>query len=442
MSQPLPSAPEAEKAVLCSLLNNPDWTLDRCEAHGVTAESFYGEVPQIIFSAVQSLRGSKRPVDFITLGQFLRAAGKLEVVGGPAAVSDMFTFTTLANTGAYLDEIADKFSLRQTYIACMAAASEALNAEKPATEILDSLAGRVAQLSTGKSVADIEPIRGAVMDKMTRMTGNEPKKDVIRTGIDGLDRHSALNKGDMPCISGERKAGKSMLALTILAHIGLELKLPIGYVSLEDRTEAVIDRLTAAVSLVPCWKHHAKYLQGDDDTRLNNACTKLGLSRIYVKDDIFDLPTIVSFIKRLKAKEPALAAVVVDYAQLVRAKEGKGDTREQEVSRISRTLRLLAMELRIAVILLCQLNSEGDTRESKQIEMDTTAMWKVCNGQESGTKLLAIPFQRNGASNIAFPLTFRGDVCRFDNQAKTEVEDYNDRPQKSTNNKRNFHKDQ
>src|SRR6478609_4607675 len=113
MSQPLPSAPDAEKAVLCSLLNNPDWTLERCEAHGVTAESFYGEVPQIIFSAVQSLRANKRPVDFITLGQFLKTAGKLEAIGGPVAVTGMFTFTTLANTGAYLDEIANTYSLRQ-----------------------------------------------------------------------------------------------------------------------------------------------------------------------------------------------------------------------------------------------------------------------------------------------------------------------------------------
>lgn len=429
----LPNAIEAEKAVICSLLNFPDTTLARCEAHSVSGPAFYTEQHRTFFETIATLREKNRPVDLVTVAQSLKDQGKLEAVGGFPAVSELFTFTsTFQNLGDYLVTIADKHTRRETYAACMGAANDALNAEGAASAILDALAGKVATLSAGRKAGDIETIRAAVMDKMNRMTNKEPKKDVIRTGIDGLDRHSALNKGDMPCISGERKAGKSMLALTILAYIGLELNLPVAYVSLEDRTAAVIDRLTAAVSRVPCWKHHAKFLVGDDDVRLNAACTKLGTSRIYVKDDIFDLATIVSFIKRLKAKEPELPAVVVDYAQLVRAKEGKGDTREQEVARISRTFRLLAMELRIAIILLCQLNSEGETRESKQIEMDTTAMWKVCNNKEPNTKLLAIPFQRNGASAIAFPLTFLGDVCRFENQAKTEIEEYSgDKPKKN-----------
>lgn len=437
--RPLPNAIEAEKCVLCALINNADWALAKCAMHGVTRDSFYPEAHALIFDAVAKLRENRRPVDSVILAQAMSGDGTLERVGGMPELLSLATYTpTTGNIPAYLDAIADSHTKRQLYSACTAAASEAITSGDPAAKMLDALASTIARLSAGKSVADIETIKAAVMDKMKRMTDKEPQKNRLATGIDGLDQHSPLNLGDMPCISGERKAGKSMLALTILAHIGLVLNLPVAYVSLEDRTEQVVDRLTASVSRVPCWKHHAKFLTGTDDEKLNAACTKLGLSKIYVKDDIFDLSAIVAFIRRLKSKEPTLPAVVVDYAQLVRARE-KGENREQEVAKISRTLRLLAMELRIAIILLCQLNTEGETRESKQIEMDTTAMWKVCNGKEAGTKLIAVPFQRNGASGIAFPLTFLGEICRFENQAKTElVDEMPDPPRKPA---RNFHKE-
>jgi replicative DNA helicase len=420
----LPNALEAEKGVLCALLNSPEWTLTQCETYGVTAASFYTEAHTTVFETVKELVEAKRPIDFVTVVGALQTKGKLEDVGNFHGITALTQFVgTYANTGAYLEEIADKYTKRQMWSACMSAANDALTSEKPALGLLDSLAGTVASLSAGRKVADIEPIKEAVMDKLRRMTANEPRKNVIKTGIDGLDRHSPMNLGDMPVISGERKAGKSMLSLTILAHIGLELKKPVAVISLEDRTDAVIDRLTASIARVPCWRHHAQFLKGNEDDRLNAACMQLAGSKIYIKDDLFDLGPIVSFIKRLKAKEPDLAAVVVDYAQLVRAKE-KGDTRENEVARISRTFRLLAMELRVAILLLCQLNTEGDARESKQIEMDATAMWKVCNAKEPNSKLLAIPFQRNGASNIAFPLTFLGEICRFENQSSCDAEEY------------------
>lgn len=421
----MPSAIEAEKAVCSALMHDPGWTLNQCAIHGLDRHALYIERHALFFDVIAELHEQKRTVDFVTAGQRLRDMGKLEEFGGPHALHELAAFSpTLAGTSDYIEEIIDKHIRRQTYVACMSAANMARTGDKRAASVLDSLASDVARLSMRRKVDEPETIAKPVMDKLNRMNSNEPKKDVILTGIDGLDRHSPLNLGDMPTISGEKKAGKSILALTILAHVGLELKLPVAYFSLEDRTDAVIDRLYASVARVPIWKHHKSTLSEIEFTNISTSSLRLGQSRIYVRDDIFDLGAIVAFIKRLKAKEPTLAVAVVDYAQLVRAREGKNDSREQEVARISRTLRLLAMEMRIAIILLCQLNSDGETRESRAIEMDTTAMWKVCNGREQGTKLIAIPFQRNGTSNIAFPVTFLGQLARFENQSKTEIEEY------------------
>lgn len=442
MSRELPNAIEAEKSVLCAALNATDWTLDAALSHGVSADSFYLDAHQTVWQTLVEMREEGKTIDTITVVQRLKDKGKLESVGGFPAMSALAMYQpTFVNTTAYLDEIAEKATRRKMYVLCMNAAQEAVGTEKRVHEALDGLAGAVAELSTGKKIADVKTIRDDVMDKLNRMSTGEPKADIIVTGIDGLDRHSPLNRGDMPAISGEKKAGKSMLALTILSHIALETGLPTVYFSLEDRTRAVIDRLVASVSRVPTWQHYAGELVQSSFTALQHACVTLGKSKIYVRDNIQDLHAIVAFIRRLKSKEPNLACAIVDYAQLVRAKEGKSDSREQEVARISRTLRLLAMELGIAIILLCQLNKDGVTRESAAIEMDVTAMWKVCNGKEKGTKVVAIPFQRNGASGIAFPMTFMGDICRFENMATTDIEDMESltepAPQKSAKRKPN-----
>jgi replicative DNA helicase len=421
----MPSAVEAEKGAICALLNNPEWALSVFAKYGVTRQSFYIERHAIFCDVAIALHEAKRPLDLVTVTQRLTDLKKLEECGGRQAVHELFAFNpTLHGTEAYLEDISEKQVRRESYVACMKAANEARNGTEPIAKVLSSHAADIANLSMGRKVDEPETILKPVQDKLNRMTSNEPKKDIVLTGIDGLDRHSPLKLGDMPTISGEKKAGKSILALTILAHVGLELKLPTLYFSLEDRTEQVIDRLYASVSRVPIWKHHKSAVNSMEMGNLSTAGMRLGGSKIYVRDDIFDLSAIVAFTKRLKAKEPTLGVVVVDYAQLVRGRESKSDNREQEVARISRTLRLLALELRVAIILICQLNSDGETRESRAIEMDTTAMWKVCNGREQGTKLIAVPFQRNGTSNIAFPITFLGQIARFENQAKTEVEDY------------------
>lgn len=413
----------AEKGTLCALLNHPSWAATAFDARGVRPEWFF--IPQhvLVYRAARKLMAEGRPVDFITIAQLLKDQGKWQDV--EPILSGLFIYVaSSSNAGAYLDELCDKYQRRQTYLVCREFMDKASFGEEPAEMFLNTLATRVAEISSGGKVAKIETITKPVMDKLSRLNNGEPKKDVIRTGIDGLDRHSVLNLGDMPTITGEKKAGKSTLALTLLAHVALELKLPGCYFSLEDRTEQVIDRLFASVSRVPQWKHHKSTLNELELRNLSTASVALGGSPIYVRDDIFDLSAIVAFLKRLKTKKPDLALAVVDYAQLVRARESKQDSREQEVARVSRTLRLLAMELRVAIVLLCQLNDEGQTRESRAIEMDTTALWKICNGREAGTKLLAIPFQRNGRSGIAFPLTFLGEICRFENHSKTEIEDY------------------
>jgi replicative DNA helicase len=158
----------------------------------------------------------------------------------------------------------------------------------------------------------------------------------------------------------------------------------------------------------------------------------LSAAPIEIFDAIFDLPAIVAKLRQLKAKIPTLAFAVVDYGQLVRVAAKKGQNREQEVAEVSRTLRLLASELNIAMIALSQLNEFGETRESKTLEQDCTAMWKVLEDLDENKQVkrgcennrtLWVPFQRHGSPNVRVRMTFRGEFMQFkEDEDQTEQE--------------------
>jgi len=132
---------------------------------------------------------------------------------------------------------------------------------------------------------------------------------------------------------------------------------------------------------------------------------------------VYDLHKIIAVARREKARHDT-GLIVVDYAQLVRA--SGTDSRREEVEKVSRGLRLLAMELHVPLLLLCQLNKEGETRESKALEMDATALWRIdrTSDVENGERRLAIPWQRNGESGIAPTVTFIGALARVENIAR------------------------
>src|SRR5690606_35862480 len=136
-----------------------------------------------------------------------------------------------------------------------------------------------------------------------------------------------------------------------------------------------------------------------------------------IRDDTYDVSGIQAVSRQEKAKHPDLSCIVIDYAQLIRVKVAKGASREVEVATVSRAIRLLAMELRVAILFLCQLNKEGETRESKSLEQDCTAMWKVNKTENERVREIEIPFQRNGESGVGFRLTYYGELSRFENYA-------------------------
>lgn len=404
---------EMERAALCSIM--------RAKAAAVTAAIHLTEghftVPRhrTLFRELMAFLEQSGRYDEVLFLAHLAKNNELETIGGAAAVSEIgWCVASGVNFQYYLD------ALNETRDR-----NDALKILKTAVETLEQETGSIAEIMSELAEIPLRKIKDrtfkdAIMDKLDRMENGEPNDDVLATGILGLDKHSPLRSGDMPLIAGERKAGKSILALTIAVNVARE-KVPVLYFSLEDREPKVIDRIFAGVSRIPMQMHHVKQFTNRDIDNATRATTILADLPFQIRDDVYDLGKILALTRQAKAARD-IGLVVIDYAQLVRC--NGCDSRREEVEKVSRDLRLLAMELDVPILLLCQLNKEGDARESMALEMDATAMWRIESDEDFAAteRRIVIPWQRNGESGIAFRTSFLGAIARVENQAQEREE--------------------
>lgn len=415
----LPHSEEAEMGALSSMLLSPKQAIAEC-ASKMEPSWFFLPANQTIYSTLLDLWGKGEAIDLITFTQSLRDRRILEEIGGASYVTAVYTFVpTAANLNYYIQILREKYLLREV----ITRSNE--NARRAAAEVDDvdalvaSCQNNISEIAT-KQVHERKSLAALVHEKIERMESGEQDADIIKTGIERLDFHSPLRNKDMPVISGERKSGKTMLSLTIAKNVAAR-GIPVGYMSLESSDSEAVDRLLAGISRIPMRKlEHVKNLSEEEVRRSVNAASTLAALPIYLYDDIFDLHHIIAEARRLRTQRK-IGLLIVDYLQLVRVSVQKDRNREQEVASISRALRLLALELKIPIIALSQLNEDGRSRESRAIEQDTTAMWRFVPDKSTPPDphlhKIEIPFQRNGESNVCFSVTFLGEIGRVENYA-------------------------
>ncbi len=411
-----PYSESAEQGVLGSMLISRP-TIAEC-VQKIDEEYFYIPANQTIFCALVELWRADRPIDLITFTQHLRDKNLLEGVGGAAYVTSIFTFVpTAANVLYYLDIMHEKYVLRSIIAAATESVRRSYEEQADVEEVLSKLQDQLVAAAV-PFAQDEKFLPELIQEKLERMQSGEPDADIISTGIAQIDRQSPLRRGDMPLISGIRKAGKSILALTIAVNIARK-GVPVLYFSLEDRLPKIIDRLMANVSRIPTDRQHVSKLSAEEMEIPIRAAEEISKMPLYLRDDIFDLGIIVATAKQAKQKYH-IGLIVIDYAQLIRAEGNKDSNREQRVAEVSRTLRLLAMSMDTPVLLLCQLNEKLATRESRALEQDCTALWRIEpeNEDEPNVRDIIIPCQRNGPSGVGFKVTFLGNIARVENYAQ------------------------
>ncbi len=349
-------------------------------------EDFYREDNKIIYEAILNLYNRAEPVDIITLKTELQTMKKLEAVGGLEYIAELpDKVPTTANVEQYIKIVEEKSSLR----ALIKTANELITLGYDQTleveDILDSAEKRIFDVIQNRNQKGYTSIKDILVDSFTQLEQLYNQKQHITgvpTGFADLDYITAgLHPSDLVIVAARPAMGKSAFALNIATNAAVRANTPVAIFSLEMSKEQMTNRILCSEAMVDSNKVRTGKIEDDDWTKLAEASGTLSTSQIFIDDTPgISIMEIRAKCRKLKL-EKNIGLVVIDYIQLVQASNKKNASREQEISEISRSLKILAKEIGVPVIALSQLSRSveqrpdhrpmlSDLRESGAIEQD------------------------------------------------------------------------
>ncbi|HLE31198.1 MAG TPA: replicative DNA helicase [Bacteroidota bacterium] len=438
-----PQAVDVEAAVLGGMLLEKEAIAKAIEVLDETA--FYKPAHQQIFSAMIGLFERSEPVDLITLIEELRRRGQLEKIGGEFYLSELTTkVTSAANIEFHAHIVLEKALMRQLIASSAEVASRAFNETEDALELLDEAEQRIFQISEQRMKKNFVSMNTAVhstMELLESIHGKHSGITGVPAGFTELDNITGgFQKSDLIIVAGRPSQGKTALVLSLARNASVIHNVPIGFFSLEMSTQQLVMRLICAEARVDAHSVRTGRLPEDEWRKLSTSVGRLYKAKIFIDDTpALGVLELRAKARRLKA-EHNVGMVVVDYLQLMQGPRN-AQSREQEISSISRSLKALAKELNIPVVALSQLNRAveargdkrpvlADLRESGAIEQDADVVVFVHrpemfgiekdeNGNSTeGTAELIIGKQRNGPTGSA-RMAFIKQYARFENLTRT-----------------------
>jgi len=415
-----PQAPELEVAVLSAMIIDPDCIPNVVEI--LKPECFYKEEHQIIYKVIVELFSAGKTVDLYILNQELKKNGLLEKVGGTAYLTEISNaVATSANVEEYARVIHDKFILREIIKMSNVLANLAFKEDADAFDLLDFAERRLLEISAEKFKSEITPFKKTlkeVLEKYEVINREKVHLTGVPSGFPEIDvMTGGFQKSDLIIIAGRPGMGKTAFALSIARNAAVEGKVPVGIFSLEMSLEQITLRLLCMEANVDMHALRTGRLSPDEWQRISGLVGRISDAPIFI-DDTPALSTLELRAKarRLKA-EHDIGLIIVDYLQLMQSP--KAESREREISMISRSLKSLAKELEIPVIALSQLRRAveergdkrpmlSDLRESGSLEQDADVVIFVHRPEyygitsyedgapTEGTAEIIISKQRNG----------------------------------------------
>lgn len=375
---------DAEMSLLGAILINDEAVADASEIVG--AKDFYDKRHQLIFDAMMRLYEHHKPIDLLTLTDELKKKDNLETVGGSAYLSELTNYVPTAAHATSYAEIVSQKALRRRLIKVSADISEmGFDEDTNTQELLEKAESdlfSVSNQSLKQDLVSIESILTESFDRIEELHRNKGKLRGIRTGYQDLDNMTAgLQRSDLIVIAARPAMGKTALVTNLAYNVATIAKLPVLFFSLEMSKEQLIDRMLADASGVNSWNIRTGNLSDEDFGKISEAMGEMAEAPIYIDDT----PGLSVLEMRTKARRAAhdqpLGLVIVDYLQLMQASINHNGNRVQEVSEISRGLKLIARELNVPLIAISQLSrlvesrtppipQLADLRESGSIEQD------------------------------------------------------------------------
>ncbi len=438
----LPHNLEAERSVLGAiLLHNDAFNL---AAEVIDAHDFYRDAHRRIFDKMVKLADHGDAIDLVTLKEELGRAGELDEVGGPAYIAALVDgMPRSANVEYYARIIKEKATLRNLIFAANRIIASAYEAGEDADVILDQAEHAIFSIADAKVRDGFVSLRDLAQSSLDTIEKLHSRRELITgvpTGFADLDEMtSGLQASDLVIIAARPSMGKTSLALNIAQHVGTKTDLTVAIFSLEMSKQQLFFRMLTGEARIDAHRLRTGIFSDRDWGRLSQAIGTLSETRIFIDDS----PSIGVLEMRAKcrrlAAEHGLNLVIVDYVQLMQGR-GKFENRTLELAAISRSLKGLAKELGVPIVLLSQLSRApesrsdhrpqlSDLRESGALEQDADVVVFIYRedmyadrseppGDAQGVAELIVAKQRNGPTGVV-KLAFIREFTRFENLARS-----------------------
>ncbi|MBP1890817.1 replicative DNA helicase [Clostridium moniliforme] len=433
VNRTLPQSIEAEQSVIGSMI------IDRSAiaqaAEGLDEEDFYRDSHKVLFKSIIEMFKRDMAVDLVTVLENLKANDTLERAGGVTYVTEITSSVpTTANLGSYIQIVQEKSTLRKLIKASTSIIEESYNKQGDVENVLDSAEKRIFDIAEKRTTSDFEPLnqvleRGFI--EIERLFNNKGEITGVSSGFLDLDaKTSGFQKGDMVLIAARPSMGKTTFALNIAEHAALREGKSVVIFSLEMSKEQLAYKLLCSEANVDMLKLRTGALDDKDWENIARATGPLSKAKIYIDDTAgVSVMEMRSKCRRLKI-EYGIDLIMIDYLQLMSG--SSSESRQQEVSEISRSIKALAKEMECPVIALSQLSRApeqradhrpmlSDLRESGSIEQDADLVMFLYRDEyynketeEKNVGECIIAKQRNGPVGTV-KLAWLGQFSKFGN---------------------------
>ncbi len=431
---------EAEMAVLGSMLLDEEAV--SISAEKLDATCFYKDTHRKIFQAITDLYNTNKAVDLITLANALKIDGALDSIGGASYLTSLANAVpTAANINYYAGIVREKYILRTLINNSTKIITVCHESQGNIDEVVDTAEKLIFEVSDRKNQGTYLQLKEIIkesIETIDRLYQNKAHVTGIPTGYIDFDIKTAgLQPSDLIIIAGRPSMGKSAFALGIAEYAGVIEKVPTAIFSLEMSKEQLVQRMLCSHARVDAHKVRTGYLATSDWPRLTAAAGKLSDAPIFIDDTpAISVMELRARARRLKSHH-GIKLIILDYMQLMRGTASNMESRQQEISEISRSLKALARELNVPVIAISQLSRAvesrtdhrpqlSDLRESGAIEQDADVVVLILREEyyspspdNQGIAEAIIAKQRNGPVG-SLKLAFIKEFTRFDNLSRVE----------------------
>ncbi len=448
LSREVPWSADAEQAVLGAMMLDADAALRAAET--LVDDAFYKESHRRLFRAMVALTEKGDPLDPVVLRDELVRRGDLDAVGGMDYVAYLLDVVpTSANVDFHCRIVKEKALLRRLIQTSTEILQSSYEGKEDVGDLIDLAEQKVFEVSFQRGMQEVVRIKELMWDTMERIEarhrGDESVKGVM-SGFKELDeRTNGFHPSDLIIIAARPSMGKTSFCLDVAANAAIDGQAPVAIFSLEMSRDQLVERLLASESFVDLQRLRNGQLRDEDFPRLSKAAGSLSSAKIWIDDTpALSLLELRSKARRLKA-EHDVKLIIIDYLQLMQG-PAKSESRQAEISFISRSLKALARELKVPVIALSQLSRApeqrggdrrpmlSDLRDSGAIEQDADLVIFLYRAEmyahltekpeyQEGLAEAILAKHRNGPTGVT-KLTFHKECTRFDNYTERQPDEF------------------